>query len=135
LIASSAARGFLLRGRDLVAEKRTGKQVLNLRDGEVAKLLIEANGDHVAVVGENRKLLVFPLAELPEMARGAGVQLQKYREGGLADAKVFPIAEGLTWKSGDRTRTEPNVKEWLGARAGAGKMPPSGFPRSNRFSG
>jgi topoisomerase-4 subunit A len=135
LIASSAARGFLLRGRDLVAEKRTGKQVLHLRDGEVAKLLIEANGDHVAVVGENRKLLVFPLAELPEMARGAGVQLQKYREGGLADAKVFPIAEGLTWKSGDRTRTEPNVKEWLGARAGAGKMPPSGFPRSNRFSG
>jgi len=134
LIASSGGRGFLLRGRDLVAEKRTGKQVLNLREGEVAKLLIEADGDHVAVVGENRKLLVFPLAELPEMARGAGVQLQKYRDGGLSDVKVFPLAHGLSWKSGERTRSEPDLKEWIGARAGAGRAVPTGFPRNNRFT-
>jgi topoisomerase-4 subunit A len=89
----------------------------------------------VAVVGENRRLLVFPLAELPEMARGAGVALQKYREGGLRDAKVFTLAEGLTWKSGERTRTETNLRDWVGERAQAGRMPPSGFPRSGKFSG
>jgi topoisomerase-4 subunit A len=135
LVASNSGRGFLVKAADLIAEKRTGKQILALREGERAALCIPAEGDHVAVVGENRKMLVFPLTELPEMARGAGVALQKYREGGLRDAKVFALAEGLTWRSGERTRTEANLREWVGERAQAGRMPPSGFPRSGKFSG
>jgi topoisomerase-4 subunit A len=135
LVAGSSGRGFLIKSADLIAEKRTGKQVLNVREGERAVLCVPAAGDHVAVVGENRKLLVFPLDELPEMARGTGVALQKYREGGLADAKVFALAEGLTWKSGERTRTETGLRDWLGTRAQSGRLPPSGFPRSGRFSG
>jgi topoisomerase-4 subunit A len=135
LVAGATGRGFLVKSADLIAEKRTGKQILSLREGERAAICAPADGDHVAVVGENRRLLVFPLAELPEMARGAGVALQKYREGGLRDAKVFTLAEGLTWKSGERTRTETNLRDWVGERAQAGRMPPSGFPRSGKFSG
>jgi topoisomerase-4 subunit A len=135
LVAGATGRGFVVKSADLIAEKRTGKQILSLREGERAAVCVPADGDHVAVVGENRRLLVFPLAELPEMARGAGVALQKYREGGLKDAKVFTLADGLTWKSGERTRTETNLRDWLGERAQAGRMPPSGFPRSGKFSG
>jgi len=134
LLASSGGRGFLVPAEELVAEKRTGKQVLNLRPGEVAKICIPAIGDHVAVVGDNRKLLVFPLDQVAEMARGLGVTLQRYKEGGLADAKVFKIAEGLIWKSGDRTRTETNLRDWLGERGQTGKLPPNGFPRSGKFT-
>jgi len=133
LVAGTSGRGFVVKAADLLAEKRTGKQVLNLREGERAVICVPASGDHVAVVGENRKLLVFPLAELPELARGTGVALQKYREGGLKDAKVFQMAEGLTWKSGERTRTEVNLRDWLGERGQAGRLPPSGFPRSGVF--
>jgi topoisomerase-4 subunit A len=135
LVASNTGRGFLVKSADLIAEKRTGKQILALREGERAALCVSAEGDHVAVVGDNRKLLVFALEELPEMARGAGVALQKYREGGLKDAKVFTLAEGLSWRSGERTRTETNLRDWVGERAQAGRMPPSGFPRSGKFSG
>ena len=85
------------------------------------------------MIGTNRKLLVFPLDQVPEMARGAGVILQRYKEGGLADAKVFRLADGLTWKLGDKMRTETNLRDWLGERAQAGRMPPNGFPRSGRF--
>jgi topoisomerase-4 subunit A len=124
-----------VKGADLVAEKRTGKQILALRDGERAAICVPAEGDHVAVVGDNRKLLVFRLDELPEMARGAGVALQKYRDGGLKDAKVFALSEGLTWRSGERTRTETNLRDWVGERAQAGRLPPSGFPKTGKFSG
>jgi topoisomerase-4 subunit A len=134
LLASSGGRGFIVPAGELLAEKRTGKQVLNLRPGEVAKVCVPAEGDHVAVVGENRKLLVFPLDQVAEMARGLGVTLQRYKEGGLADAKVFRIAEGLTWKSGERVRTEMNLRDWLGERGQAGKLPPNGFPRSGKFT-
>jgi topoisomerase-4 subunit A len=134
LLASSGGRGFVVPAEELVAEKRTGKQVLNLRPGEVAKVCVPADGDHVAVVGDNRKLLVFPLDQVAEMARGLGVTLQRYKEGGLADAKVFRLSEGLTWRSGERVRTETNLREWLGERGQAGKMPPSGFPRSGKFT-
>jgi topoisomerase-4 subunit A len=134
LLASSGGRGFVVPAEELVAEKRTGKQVLNLRPGEVAKVCILADGDHVAVVGENRRMLVFPLDQVAEMARGLGVTLQRYKEGGLADAKVFRLAQGLTWKSGERVRTETNLREWLGERGQAGKMPPNGFPRSGKFT-
>ncbi len=134
VVASSGGRGFVVPAEDLLAEKRTGKQVLNLRPGEVAKICVQADGDHVAVVGENRKLLVFPLDQVAELSRGLGVTLQRYKEGGLADLKVFRLADGLTWRSGERTRTETNLREWLGERGQAGRMPPNGFPRSGTFS-
>ena len=134
LVASSGGRGFVVPAEDLLAEKRTGKQVLNLRPGETAKICVQADGDHVAVVGGNRKLLVFPLDQVAELSRGLGVTLQRYKEGGLADLKVFRLADGLTWRSGERTRTETNLREWLGERGQAGRMPPNGFPRSGTFS-
>jgi len=133
LLAASDGKGFVVRGEDLLAEKRTGKQVLNLDPPVEAAVCTPAEGDAVAVIGENRKLLVFPLEQVPEMTRGRGVQLQAYRDGGLSDAKVFRRAEGLTWTLGGRRRTETDLRPWLGNRAGAGKAPPNGFPRSNRF--
>lgn len=133
LLVSSAGRGFVAPASELLAERRTGRQVLNLRPGEEASVCVLADGDHVAVIGDNRKLLVFPLSQIPEMARGAGVVLQKYRDGALSDVKVFRLADGLSWMLGDRVRTETDLRHWLGERAQAGKLPPSGFPRSNRF--
>jgi topoisomerase-4 subunit A len=135
LLASSGGRGFIAPAADLVAERRAGKQVLNLRPGETAKICVPVEGDHVAVVGENRKLLVFPIEQIAELSRGLGVTLQKYKEGGLADAKTFNLKDGLTWRSGERTRTETNLRDWLGERGQAGKLPPSGFPRSGKFGG
>ena len=134
LVASAQGRGLVAASDDLVAEKRTGKQVLNLKAGDAARLCVPAEGDHVAVIGTSRKLLVFPLSEVPEVARGSGVALQKYRDGGLADAKVFRMQDGLTWRLGEKTRTETALEGWLGGRNQAGKIPPAGFPRSGRFS-
>ena len=134
LVASASGRGLLVKAGDLAAEKRTGKQVLNVRAGEEAVLCVPADGDHVAVVGQNRKLLVFPLDEVPELARGTGVALQRYKDGGLSDARVFRLADGLTWKSGERTRTETAIRDWRGERGQAGKLPPNGFPKGNKFA-
>ncbi len=134
LVAASDGRGFLVPEDDVVAQTRAGKQVLNVGDGTEAKICVVAEGDTVAVLGENRKLLLFPLAELPEMSRGRGVILQKYRDGGLADVKVFRLADGLSWRSGSGVRTETQLADWLGARAQAGRLPPTGFPRANRFT-
>jgi len=133
LVASASGRGFVVPASELLAEKRTGKQVLNLRSGEEAVLCVLAEGDHVAVIGSARKLLIFPLNQVPEMGRGTGVTLQRYREGGLADAKVFYRAEGLSWRLGEKTRVETNLRDWLGERGQAGRLPPNGFPRSGRF--
>ena len=133
LIASDAGRGFLVAADDLLAEKRTGKTVMNLKPGERVLLCIPAIGDHIAVVGTSRKLLVFPLDQVPELQRGAGVLLQKYTGGNLADAKVFTLADGLTWRLGENTRREMGIRDWLGARAQVGKLPPNGFPREGRF--
>jgi topoisomerase-4 subunit A len=133
LVASNTGRGFVVAGAELAAEKRTGRQILNLKSDEEAALCALADGDHVAVIGSNRRLLVFRLDQVPELARGAGVILQRYKEGGMADLKVFRLAEGLTWKLGDKVRTETNLRDWLGERAQAGRMPPNGFPRSGRF--
>ena len=133
LVAGTDGRGFVVTATDLLAEKRTGKQVLNVRPGESALLCVPAAGDHVAVIGTNRKLLVFPLEQVPELGRGAGVMLQKHKEGKLADAKVFRLADGLTWPWGVKTRTEP-MQAWLGDRGQAGRLPPNGFPRPARFS-
>lgn len=135
LVASSDGDGFVVPIEELVAQTRAGKQVLNLRDGARTAVCRPIRGDHVAVVGENRKLLVFALDELPEMARGKGVRLQKYKDGGLVDAITFVLADGLTWKDpAGRTRTEPDLAEWLAKRASAGRMAPRGFPRDNRFT-
>jgi topoisomerase-4 subunit A len=108
--------------------------VLTVRDGVKTALCRRVTGDMVAVVGDNRKLLVFPLAELPEMAKGKGVRLQKYKDGGLSDATTYQKATGLTWKDpAGRTRAEPDMSEWEAARATAGRMAPRGFPRNNKF--
>lgn len=138
LLAASDGRGFVAAMQEALAETRKGKQVVNLRTG--ARLLVvrpvAPEADSVAVVGENRKLLIFPLSELPEMTRGQGVQLQRYRDGGLSDAIAFRLSDGLSWAMGGesgRTRTETDLAMWRVARGAAGRMPPTGFPRSNRF--
>ena len=135
LVASTAGDGFVVPSDEVLAQTRAGKQVLTVRDGVKTALCRRVSGDTVAVVGDNRKLLVFPLAELPEMAKGKGVRLQKYKDGGLSDAMTFTLADGLSWKDpAGRTRTETDLTEWQGPRAGAGKMAPRGFPRDNRFT-
>ncbi|MCC7274602.1 MAG: DNA topoisomerase IV subunit A [Alphaproteobacteria bacterium] len=133
LVASTDGRGFLVAEDDAVAQTRSGRQVLNVESGVEARVCVPAQGDHVAVVGDNRKLLVFKLEEMPKLARGRGVILQRYKEGGLSDAKVFALADGLTWRIGERTRTETDLEPWLGARASAGRLPPNGFPKNQRF--
>jgi topoisomerase-4 subunit A len=135
LLASTAGDGFIVPSEELLAQTRAGKAVLTVRDGVRTAVCAPVAGDMIAVVGDNRKLLVFPLAELPEMAKGKGVRLQKYKDGGLSDAITFARSEGLSWKDpAGRTRTETDLTEWTGARASAGKMAPRGFPRDNRFT-
>jgi topoisomerase IV subunit A len=135
LLASSAGDGFIVPSEELVAQTKAGKAVLTVRDGVKTAVCTLVNGDSIAVVGDNRKMLVFPLSELPEMAKGKGVRLQKYKDGGLSDAVTFHKADGLSWKDpAGRTRTETDLLEWTGARASAGKMAPRGFPRDNRFT-
>ncbi|WP_135500983.1 DNA topoisomerase IV subunit A [Roseovarius aestuariivivens] len=135
LVASSAGDGFIVPEDEVVAQTRSGKQVLNVKGDVRARVCKPVTGDHVACVGENRKVLVFPLDELPEMGRGKGVRLQKYKDGGLSDATTFTLAEGLSWLDpAGRTRTESELAEWMGKRASAGRMAPRGFPRDNRFT-
>ena len=137
LLASGAGDGFVVPEDDVIAQTRSGKQVLNMRAPTTAQVCrpVAAGDDAVAVVGENRKLLVFPLDDLPEMGRGKGVRLQKYKDGGLADARTFRLADGLTWLDpAGRTRTEAALEEWTAKRASAGRMAPRGFPRDNRFT-
>ena len=138
IVASQAGNGFVVSESEMVANTRKGKQVMNVSMPDEAKLVVPVRGDHVAVVGENRKMLVFPLAQLPEMARGKGVRLQRYKDGGVSDIRCFAIADGLTWDdSAGRTfvRTKEELAEWLGDRASAGRTVPKGFPRSGKFSG
>lgn len=135
LLASSLGDGFVVAEDDVLAQTRAGKQVLNLGDGATALIARPVRGDHVACVGENRKVLVFPLTELPEMARGKGVRMMKFKDGGLSDVITFALSDGLTWKDpAGRTRSEPDVTEWLAKRGTAGRMAPRGFPRDNRFT-
>jgi topoisomerase IV subunit A len=138
LVAASDGRGFLVRAADVIAETRKGKQVMNARAGARLKLVrpVSDHDDYLAVIGDNRKLVVFPLSEVAELARGQGVQLQRYRDGGLSDARSFVFAEGLSWAMGGdsgRTRSESDLSPWRAARGAAGRMPPNGFPRNNRF--
>ena len=117
-----------------MAQTKNGKQVLNVKGDDEAAACCTVEGDHVAVIGDNRKLLLFPLDEVPEMSRGRGVILQRYKDGGLADVKTFAKEEGLSWKTGDRTRTETDLLAWEGKRSQAGRLPPKGFAKANRFS-
>ena len=134
LLASHAGRGFVAKAEDLLAEKRTGKQVLVADAPDRLAACVTVEGDTVAVIGDNRKMLVFPLEQVPEMVRGRGVALQGYKDGGLSDVKVFDARrDGLTWSQGGRTRTETVLAPWRANRGAAGKGPPHGFPRSNRF--
>ncbi|MFK0163833.1 DNA topoisomerase IV subunit A [Rhizobium sp. NPDC090279] len=138
MIASTEGNGFIVAEAELVANTRKGKQIMNVSYPDETKLLVPVSGDHVAVVGENRKMVIFPLAQVPEMSRGKGVRLQRYKDGGISDIRCFVIADGLTWEdSAGRTftKTKDELTEWLGDRAGAGRAVPKGFPRSGRFSG
>ena len=138
LMATSEGRGFVIPTDDIVANTRKGKQVLNVTAPALAMLAVPAEGDHVAIIGENRKLLCFPLSEVAEMTRGKGVRLQRYKDGGLSDAKVFKLADGLTWlDTSNRTWTvaQTELLEWIGHRAEAGRLPPKGFPKNNKFGG
>ncbi len=138
LIVASDGNGFVVGEDELPSATRKGRSVLNVSGKATAALTVAAAGDHVAVIGQNRKLLVFPISQLNEMARGKGTRLQRYKDGGVSDAKVFSIAEGLTWRdSAGRTFTvsRPELDEWIGNRAEAGRLPPKGFPKNNRFEG
>ena len=134
LVASSTGDGFIVTHDDVVAQTKSGKQILNTKREAVAKVCHNICGDHVAVVGENRKVLIFPISEIPEMVRGKGVRLQKYKDGGLSDITTFNLSEGLTWLDpAGRTRSETNLEDWTGKRATAGRMAPRGFPKNNKF--
>lgn len=136
LLVSHQGNGFVVPEGEVVANTRKGKQVMNVKSPDEAKICAPVSGDHLAIVGENRKLIVFPLADVPEMTRGKGVRLQKYKDGGVSDAKSFAMEAGLSWTdSADRTfvKTREELAEWIGARAGAGRMVPKGFPRTGRF--
>ncbi|MEM6408577.1 MAG: DNA topoisomerase IV subunit A [Pseudomonadota bacterium] len=146
LVASSAGDGFIVSENEVVAQTRAGKQVLNVKGDVQAVICKPVSGDHVAIVSQNGKFLVFPTSELPEMGRGKGVRLQKYNQargkqgaleldGGLSDLTTFNWEDGLSWPmGGGKTRIEPDMSDWLGKRAGVGKRPPYGFPRNNKFS-
>ena len=129
MLISSDGRGFLVAQDEAAAQTRAGKQVMTPSDGAVARWCLPLSGDAVGLLGENRKLLVLPLAEIPDMARGRGVILQKYRDGGLADVRMLTLTEGLSWQSGSRTRTEPDLGAWRTGRGSSGRMAPTGFPQ------
>ncbi|MBC8337208.1 MAG: DNA topoisomerase IV subunit A [Rhodospirillales bacterium] len=137
IVASESGRGFIVEEDGVIAQTRNGKQVLNLGEGEEAQTVvaIEPGHDHLAVLGANRKLLIFPLDELPVMGRGRGVILQRYAKGGLADVTTLNLKEGLTWRSGAQgMRTETDIKKWIGKRSQAGLIVPKGFSRANKFT-
>jgi topoisomerase IV subunit A len=134
LLVASDGRGFVTGAEETLAQTRSGKQVLVPGAGAQASICLSVTGDTVALVGDNRKLLIYPVKEIPEMTRGRGVMLQKFKDGGLADAKVFNLADGLSWRQGEtRTRTETDLTPWQGARASSGRIVPPGFPKNNRF--
>jgi topoisomerase-4 subunit A len=136
LVVGSDGRGFIVPADETVANTRKGKQILNLDAPAQMVVCTDAEGDHVAIIGENRKLLIFPVKQVPEMTRGKGVRLQRYKDGGVSDAKVFKLKEGLTWKdTAGRTWTvaKEDLRDWMGDRTEAGRLPPKGFPKSNKF--
>lgn len=137
LVVSQLGYGFITKEADTIANTRKGKQVMNIKAPDEACLCIRISGDHIAIVGENRKMLIFPVTQIPEMARGRGVRLQRYRDGGVSDVITFSLDQGLSWKdAAGRTfrRFPEELAEWMGNRATAGRMIPRGFPKSGKFS-
>lgn len=138
LLVSTGGNGFIVAESEMVANTRKGKQIMNVAMPDEAKLAVPVAGDHVAVVGENRKLLAFPLSQVPEMSRGKGVRLQRYKDGGVVDVKCFALADGLSWSdTAGRlfTKVGEELREWLADRATVGRTVPKGFPRSGKFGG
>ncbi|MCE9508220.1 MAG: DNA topoisomerase IV subunit A [Alphaproteobacteria bacterium] len=135
LVAADDGRGFIVPESEILSQTKNGKQCLLVKDNVEACVCVPVTGDHAAVIGQNRKLLIFKLDQIPEMTRGVGVILQRYKDGGLSDAKTFKLKEGLTWYSAGRERTETSLKPWIGERAQSGLLPPNGFPRSAKFNG
>jgi len=137
IVATTDGRGFLAAQDEMIGNTRKGKMLLGVESGAKARFVVAAVGDHVAAIGENRKLLCFPLSELPEMTRGKGVRLQRYKDGGLSDIKTFTLGEGLSWTDPAGrvfNVSQDNLTEWIGHRADAGRLPPKGFPKANKFS-
>ena len=138
LLIASDGRGFIVAQDDLLSSTRKGRAALSVESPVQLQVVVPALGDTVAIVGENRKLLLFPIDEAPRMARGKGVRLQRYKDGGVSDAKTFVLKDGLNWTDSSGrtfTVTKAELKEWIGHRAEAGRLPPRGFPRNNRFTG
>ncbi len=138
LLASTAGNGFVVAENDVIANTRKGRQVLNVKMPDEAKICVPVTGDYVAVIGKNRKLLCFPASQLPEMTRGKGVRLQRYKDGGVADVSTFVGDVGLVWTDSagrSHTRSAKELTEWLGDRAQAGRAAPKGFPRNGKFTG
>src|SRR5204863_9856806 len=136
LLASGAGRGFVVAEDECVANTRKGKQVLNVDMPDEARAIAPVEGELVASIGENRKMLIFPFEQVPEMARGRGVRLQRYKDGGLSDVKTFAAADGLTWIDAagrEFSATMKELSDWRGNRADAGRLAPKGFPKSNKF--
>ena len=136
IVASHHGRGFVVAEEECLGTTRKGKTVLNVKAPDEARAVATVEGDQVAAIGDNRKMLIFPLDQLPEMARGAGVRLQRYKDGGLSDVKAFKGTDGLTWTDGAGRAFSLTLKEladWRGNRADAGRLAPKGFPRSNKF--
>ncbi len=136
LLAATDGRGFVVAADEMLSSTRKGRAVLVVETPAEVRVATPADGDHVAAIGDNRKLLIFPLSQVPEMARGKGVRLQRYKGGGLADARVFALKDGLTWRDSSQrlwTVAPGDIKEWIGNRAEAGRLPPKGFPKNNRF--
>jgi topoisomerase-4 subunit A len=138
LVASHEGYGFIVPEDEVIAMRRAGKQVLNVSGTDEAVTCTVVQGDHVAVMGENRKLLLFPLSEVNEMTRGKGVRLQSYKDGGLSDVKCFKLKDGLiVYDKSNRARTytASDLKDWRGSRAQAGRLPPKGYPSGHKFGG
>ena len=133
VIASNIGRGFVVDENHILAQTKNGRKIMNVAEGEIARFCRKITGDMIAIIGENRKLLVFKIEEIPTMARGRGVTLQKYKDGGLSDLQIFKQEEGFTYTRAGGTKTETELLTWLGHRAQIGKLAPFGFPKSNKF--
>tara|TARA_B100000902_G_scaffold398005_1_gene463429 strand:- start:2668 stop:4911 length:2244 start_codon:yes stop_codon:yes gene_type:complete len=135
IVASSVGDGFIINCKDMIAQTKSGKKILNLKSGAFAKSIVGVQGELISTIGSNRKLLIFRLNELPELTRGKGVRLQKFKDGELSDMVSFQAEEGLVWKdSSGRKKVEKNISNWMGKRAQSGKIVPKGFPRNNKFN-
>ena len=128
-------KGFIVSSNDILAQTKNGKIVMSVADNGDATICkpLAPTDDHIAIIGNNRKFLVFKLDQIPELSKGKGVILQKYKDANISDLKTFNLKQGLTYTSGTREMSVSNVKEWIGERAQVGKLPPNGFPRSNKF--